>query len=269
MESTCPHLSAPLSHAPFLSSDSPSTHHATPPNLEAEIHDMEDVTGLNGDPDTASKTIVCPWHKYDFNLLDGSSETGLNVCVYDVKVVNEDGDAHRGDWVWIEAPELDGRKWRNWEMIELRGVSEEFADPPTLPPSSSTNIHQASSISGSSSTKLPTTTSPANHLPTLPPSSTLPSLALLILQTPSPTHKLHLTRLTTTALSAGTLSSIRPTSRDTLAAKALFERDEGKWVPPREGVESVDVWDVRKRGKGGSEKSRVLMLRELGRQVIY
>ncbi len=29
-------------------------------------------------------------------------------------------------------------------------------------------------------------------------------------------------------------------------------------------MKSVEVWDVKKRGKGGNEKSRVLMLRELG-----
>ena len=35
------------------------------------------------------------------------------------------------------------------------------------------------------------------------------------------------------------------------------------FVPPRgESIKTVDVWNVKNRGKGGNEKSRILMLRK-------
>ncbi|KAJ8689254.1 hypothetical protein PTI98_013295 [Pleurotus ostreatus] len=64
-----------------------------------------------------SVVAVCPWHGYDFDLKTGKSETGLQTCTYDVEV--------RGDAVWVETP-TDGSEWR---LVELRHVSEDFADP--------------------------------------------------------------------------------------------------------------------------------------------
>lgn len=87
MESTCPHLGADLSHA-----------------------DIEDTdVGL---------VAVCPWHRYDFDLRTGHSETGLKACTYRVEIR---ADEVKGEEVvWIESPSGVG----GWEVVELRPVSE-------------------------------------------------------------------------------------------------------------------------------------------------
>lgn len=62
-----------------------------------------------------------------------------------------------------------------------------------------------------------------------------------------------------TRLRAGQLKSIRPTK-----GEIKKERENGGLVeePPRE-VEIIAPGKTPRRGKGGSEKSRILMLRKL------
>lgn len=87
MESTCPHLGADMGHA-----------------------DIEDTdVGL---------VAVCPWHRYDFDLKTGHSETGLRACTFEIQIRNK-GDEGNDQVIWIEAPG-DGE----WEVVELRPVSE-------------------------------------------------------------------------------------------------------------------------------------------------
>jgi len=86
MESTCPHLGAEMSHA-----------------------DIEDTE--------TSFVAVCPWHRYDFDLRTGQSETGLKACTYSVQTRNLSESSENE--VWLEAPG-EG----DWEVVELRPVSE-------------------------------------------------------------------------------------------------------------------------------------------------
>lgn len=92
MEANCPHLGADMSHA-----------------------DIEEV------PDSVAPesgiVAVCPWHRYDFDLKTGRSETGLNACTYGVQIRAD--DAGEPD-VFMETPR-DGTAWR---LVELRPVSE-------------------------------------------------------------------------------------------------------------------------------------------------
>jgi hypothetical protein len=257
-----------------------SSYSADEPSLTQEIDDIENATGVNptviSSSSSSSRTIVCPWHKYDFDLRDGTSETGMAVCVYDVRIEHTGaGAGGDGEWVYVRAPKRDGREvgGREWEVVEFAGVSEVFAESlragesgrlgvgsgvtSTKPPIAAEKpTATATSSSSSSSSSIPP--------PTIPPNPTLPSLAIQILTTPSPTHKLDLTRQTTALLRSGSLRSIRPTASDVRAAEALFSdgREQGVFVPPRQGVEQVGVWGLKRRGKGGNEKSRVLMLRE-------
>jgi nitrite reductase/ring-hydroxylating ferredoxin subunit len=73
----------------------------------AEIEDFE-----------TSVVAVCPWHRYDFDLETGESETGLRACTYAVEIRKDEGSG--ADMVWMAAPE-GGSEWR---VIELRPVSE-------------------------------------------------------------------------------------------------------------------------------------------------
>ncbi|KAJ3715331.1 hypothetical protein C8R42DRAFT_680685 [Lentinula raphanica] len=87
MEATCPHLGADMSHA--------------------DIEEYED-----------SVVAVCPWHRYDFDLKTGKSDTGLRTCTYAVQIKTDPETSE--EQVWMEAP--DGGK--HWRVVELRPVSE-------------------------------------------------------------------------------------------------------------------------------------------------
>lgn len=246
------------------------------PELEAQstaLHDMEDLV-KSGE----SRTITCPWHNYDFDMITGESEVGMNLCVYKVKV-EKLGDEPES--VWVQEPVVEGttrvEEEGNWEVVEVRGVSEEFADPP---PSTSTN----GGTSVQPATPAPTSTrgqTESSPLPTLP--KTLIQASLLILQTSNPEHKVALTRAASDSLRKGTFQSLLPTRKDLNMAKELFDPAPGQgwratettiatsspfgqrqgFTPPREGLQEVNPGAMKRRGKGGNEKSRILMIHAL------
>ncbi|WWC94776.1 hypothetical protein V866_001625 [Kwoniella sp. B9012] len=225
MEETCPHLGAPLSHA--------------------EIEDIEDT-----------KAIVCPWHQYDFDLEDGSSSTGLQACTYEVQVKGIAEDAE----VWVEAPHPSpSAPQRKWELVEMRGVSEEFLDPP-IPTLSRLSL--AEEIDHSSRTSFPES---AATLPDDLP-NTLLGFAHLILRTSNPELKCLLTREAVTRLRAGKLKSIRPTVGE---IKREREKEGGLLDEPPREVEMIAPGKAPRRGKGGSEKSRIMMLHALANIEQY
>ncbi|KIK52045.1 hypothetical protein GYMLUDRAFT_50115 [Collybiopsis luxurians FD-317 M1] len=206
MEATCPHLGAEMSHA--------------------DIEEYED-----------SVVAVCPWHRYDFDLKTGKSETGLRTCTYAVEV-KFDPDSHQ-DQIWMEAPE--GGK--NWRIVELRPVSEEFADQPPSPPNPSTK---------SDTTVAPyaqETTGPV--VPDIDPPKTLMEWAVLILNTPNPTLKVERTRYAVHAYRTGAILSIghKVTSPPIPPAQ-----------PPRETyMNIVDPGKIQ----SGKRKNRAVMLHAL------
>nr|XP_019010243.1 uncharacterized protein I206_04711 [Kwoniella pini CBS 10737]OCF49024.1 hypothetical protein I206_04711 [Kwoniella pini CBS 10737] len=222
MEETCPHLGAPLSHA--------------------EIEDIEDT-----------KAIVCPWHQYDFGR---SVATGLQACTYEVQVKGIEGNAE----VWVEAPHPSpNAPQRQWELVEMRGVSEEFLDPP-IPSLSRLSLSQDVEHTSRSSFSTSNATLP-EELP-----NSLLGFAHLILRTSNPELKCLLTREAVTRLRAGKLKSIRPS-----VGEIKRERDkEGGLLdePPRE-VEMIAPGKAPRRGKGGSEKSRIMMLHALANIEQY
>jgi hypothetical protein len=145
----------------------------------------------------------------------------------------------------------------------------DFADPPA-PSMASLSIGSdtpESPVASSNRSSRPVATLP-EQLP-----STLLAFANLILATASPVLKCLLTRECCSRLRSGQLKSIRPSK-----AEAKREKENLLETPPRE-ADAVSVWDVKKRwvheerayltfrGKGGSEKSRVLMLREHSHSV--
>ncbi|KAF8321160.1 DUF455-domain-containing protein [Clavulina sp. PMI_390] len=217
MESTCPHLGADLSHA-----------------------DIEEG------PESA--VAVCPWHKYDFDLKTGHSDHGIRACTYAVQLrpqTREDPSpaatpSKGGDQileVWVEAPSPDA-----WEVVELRPVSEEFADPPPIIPTPTTSTAPLEPISdaGAESQTLPTT---------------LLEWSVLILNTPNPDRKVERTRQAIDAFKTGKLRSIGRSG-----SNAPSPPD----VPPREAdLRVVAPGKVGKRGKAGSLKSRIVILHAL------
>ncbi|KAG5643988.1 hypothetical protein DXG03_009278 [Asterophora parasitica] len=146
MESSCPHLGADLSHA--------------------DIEEYE-----------SSVVAVCPWHRYDFDLRTGKSETGLRACTYAVEVKIDPVDGV--DKVYVETP------------------TGEFADPPPHP----------------TPPLLPVTAEPAapvidDIVPLENPPTTLMQWAVLILNTPNPTLKVQRTREAVNLFRTGKLTSI-------------------------------------------------------------
>lgn len=70
-------------------------------------------------------SLVCG--RYDFDLRTGKSETGLKACTYAVELRSAPNEAEGSAnvEVWVEAPDSD-----NWELVELRPVSEGWCDSP-------------------------------------------------------------------------------------------------------------------------------------------
>ncbi|KAG8974666.1 hypothetical protein FRC05_007000 [Tulasnella sp. 425] len=201
MESTCPHLGADMGHA-----------------------DIEDTdVGL---------VAVCPWHRYDFDLKTGHSETGLRACTFEIQIRNS-GDEGNDQVIWVEAPG-DGE----WEVVELRPVSEDFADPPNL---SRLSLNDAGP------------TQPQEELDQ-PPPTTLLEWAVLILNTSQPQLKVDRTRQAVTAFRTGKLKSV---GRNKPLARPPPD------MPPRDQLNVVQPGKVAKRGKAGSVKSRIAILHAL------
>ncbi|KAF8198295.1 hypothetical protein K438DRAFT_1824152 [Mycena galopus ATCC 62051] len=204
MESTCPHLGADMSHA--------------------EIEEFEDTT-----------VAVCPWHRYDFDLRTGKSEMGLTTCTYSVEVKADPEDGV--EKVYIETP----AGGNNWRLIELRPVSEEFADPP--PPPSQPVVQINPVVPGSEVTE--------PVVPTTDPPKTLMQWAVLILNTANPTLKVMRTRHAVQLFRTGKLDSIGHRS-----SSAPQPPD----VPPRE--ESF-LKNTVNPGKVKGRKSLAVMLHAL------
>ncbi|KAG6898842.1 hypothetical protein C0993_003644, partial [Termitomyces sp. T159_Od127] len=204
MESACPHLGADLSHA-----------------------DIEEYD--------AGAVAVCPWHRYDFDLRTGKSETGLRACTYAVEVRRDPADG--GEMVWVEPPE-GGEGWR---VVELRPVSEEFADPPPASPAA-----PLLPVTAACAAAVDEPVVPAENAPT-----TLMQWAVLILNTPNPALKVQRTREAVTLFRTGKLSSIGHKSPG-----APRPPD----VPPREAHVAQNTVDP---GKVRNRKNRAAMLHAL------
>ncbi|KAG9092043.1 hypothetical protein FRC06_000271 [Ceratobasidium sp. 370] len=209
MESTCPHLGADLSHATLELDPDP---------------DMEEMAAA----------IVCPWHRYDFDLRTGESSTGLKACAYPVELRDID--------VWIGSPG-EG----SWEVVEKRPVSEEFAESRRAVDKTKPGPSEVST----------------DDIPTLeglslqddePEPGTLMEWACRILNTSNPERKVALTRRAANAWRTGQITSTGqkkpnlPTPPD---------------VPPRENMTTVQPSKVGKRGKAGSERSRIAIIHAL------
>ncbi|EJC99452.1 DUF455-domain-containing protein [Fomitiporia mediterranea MF3/22] len=202
MESACPHLGADLSHA--------------------DIEECE--TGA---------VAVCPWHRYDFDMRTGQSDTGLRACVYKVEIKKASSN-DIDDTVWIEAPEGG----TNWRLVEFRPVSEDFADPP--PQRAVTNSIE------SSTPDLITLREPV--VPIENPPKTLIEWAVLILNTAHPQLKVERTKHAVSLFRSGKLKSI---GRGKDAPKPPD-------VPPRE-----DVMKFVDPGRAAKRKGRPAMLHAL------
>jgi len=142
------------------------------------------------------------------------------------------------DKVYMETPWV-GNEWR---LVELRPVSEEFADPP--PPPSTPLLPSVSSSVIPSQNAEPV-------VPTDDPPTTLMQWAVLILNTANPTLKVQRTREAVNLFRTGKLASIGHK-----AANAPHPPD----IPPREPSFSRTTVDP---GKVKSRKNRAVMLHAL------
>ncbi|THH14662.1 hypothetical protein EW146_g5696 [Bondarzewia mesenterica] len=205
MESTCPHLGADMSHA--------------------DIEEYE-----------SNVVAVCPWHRYDFDLRTGHSETGLKACTYAVEVRTDPDDDV--DKVWVEVP----AEGQNWRLVELRPVSEgahtEFADPPPpFPDLSTLSIGEVTKEEG--------------VVPSENPPATLMEWAVLILNTADPTLKVERTRHAVHLFRTGKLKSI---------GHRTINAPKPPDVPPRHDAYRRSTVTPSKAGK---RKNRVGMLHAL------
>ncbi|KAJ1023110.1 hypothetical protein NDA16_003263 [Ustilago loliicola] len=254
MEATCPHLGAPLENATIEANDA---------EFDDDIEDM---------------VVVCPWHEYDFSLSTGESSHGISACVYQCHV--------RNDTLFIEAPkpsELGAEAASKWELIELRPVSE--ASPAVAQrQDAAKSLHlQASQMSLSDSQqpgkqesiqpKEEAVKDQGSTESIAPPSSrpkTLVEWAVLVLNTPDPVEKVAFTRFAAKAFRSGECKVIGGGRWNTSDASA----GRREWItkpqeaaperPPRMKEEvRVRPGQEGKRGRGGTEKSRIAILHSL------
>lgn len=214
MEASCPHLGADLSHV--------------------EIEECED-----------SVIAVCPWHRYDFDLETGESNTGLKACTYKVQARKDDSDGK--DKVWLEVPDYG----TNWKLVELRPVSEEFADPPPAA-DPATLLTSSGNLDDSNAVHLQQVM--IENQPLVPlenPPKTLLQWAVLILNTSNPTLKVQRTRHAVQLFRTAQLTSI---------GHKAASAPEPPPVPPRD-----DDWasNVARKGHVKSKQNRASTLHAL------
>ncbi|ELU36424.1 Rieske [2Fe-2S] domain-containing protein [Rhizoctonia solani AG-1 IA] len=218
MESTCPHLGADLSHA-----------------------DVE----FDADPEIEEMTaaVVCPWHRYDFDLKTGESSTGLKACAYPVELRDRD--------VWIGAPG-EGE----WEVVEKRPVSEGESD---LAFPASKGVPN-SSTSEATNSKITTTFETLTLEDNEPEPGTLMEWSVethggrTLFDLRFDRIQVALTRKAAAAWRTGKI-----TSSGQKKTNLVIPPD----VPPRENLVTVEPGKVGKRGKAGSERSRIAILHAL------
>ncbi|KAE8258808.1 hypothetical protein A4X13_0g1439 [Tilletia indica] len=237
MESTCPHLGAPLENA--------------------SIEDVED----EGDIEDA--VIVCPWHEYDFNLKTGESSTGMSTCVYTVE--ERDGE------IWIDPPKPDVGSSDDWEIVELRPVSEAFTarEKNAEIASKMKALHVDDDVQ-SHGDAVPSSGETASIPPPDPLPTTVIEWAVLVLNTPEPAKKVHYTRLAVTAFRSGEVKQIGggrwSTTKDGNDNSRTWVRKDSE-IPPdmpaRQDLQVVRPGQEAKRGKGGTVASRIALLHSL------
>ncbi|XP_029904103.1 uncharacterized protein LOC115356933 [Myripristis murdjan] len=175
MDSSCPHEGGPL-----------------------ELGDIEDL----GD---GRLVLLCPWHHFDFCVQTGSSSTGLQNQVYEVRVVQGD--------VYVNTP----------NQLSLSPDAE------------------------------PDTAGPGESSPDVaeicPSEDTLSFWATKILRTPDPTEKVRLTLEVQDKWRSGQIKEV------------------GRAAPPAQPSRRDDLTVLQpgriKRGKGGTQASRVALLHSL------
>ena len=195
--------------------------------------------------DIEDLVVVCPWHQYDFRLSTGDSSTGLRACVYTVRVDD--------DTVYVEPPTQDTTAEGEsvWTCAAVVPVPTQFAAMPPPPPES-TSLKQL----GYAGVFDPDGVPPPAHEP-----ETLVAWAVLILQTASPLHKVAYTRYAKRALDQG------------IPIGGGSWRESEWYVPPAEeppdrpprlqDEQCVAPGQQSKRGRGGSERSRIALLHAL------
>lgn len=266
MTAQCPHLGAPLESAPLrkVANDNDG-------DVVGDDDASSDISFPEDDEDDIEDTvIVCPWHEYDFSLRTGDSTTGMKACVYGVRTVGgavqDDGENPTATLQVQSMPREDDERETEWEVVEVRPVSEAFPDHRSRAAESLHHaVEQGLDISGGDGNgngddggDVATTTDARASSSILPPDPrprTLLAWACLILNTPSPAHKVAYTRMAAEAFRSGECKVIGSGTRP---------EETPPQIPPSEThMKVVRPGQEQRRGKGGSLRSRLVMLHSL------
>lgn len=237
------------------------------------------------DDDIEDMVVVCPWHEYDFSLSTGESSHGISACVYECIL--------RDDTLWIQTPKPSNLPANQdvpadasmWEIIELRPVSESSPDVASRRDIAHSLHVQASQLSISSAASSQTTDATSQHLSTsassdteskehvVPPSplpKTLVEWAVLVLNTSDPVKKVAYTRCGAKAFRSGECKVIgggRWNTDDASGGRREWVTKPQETAPERpprmEAEVRVRPGQEGKRGRGGTEKSRIAILHSL------
>ncbi|KAF9234832.1 hypothetical protein BU15DRAFT_89827 [Melanogaster broomeanus] len=194
--------------------------------LEEEDHmSHAEIEECDGSAIAVCRVVNTVSKRYDFDLRTGESETGLRACTYNVEIVTDHSDG----------PD-NGTKWC---LVELRPVSEDFADPP--PVTACPTPPRAASAAIQDETLIPTDRTP----------STLMEWGVVILNTANPTLKVERTKHAVHLFRTGQLTSIGHKPKNVPIPPA---------VPPRDENYTRNTVDPKKLGK---RKNAAVMLHAL------
>ncbi|RAL11808.1 Rieske [2Fe-2S] domain protein [Aspergillus homomorphus CBS 101889] len=203
------------------------------------------------DIEDSAYVVSCPWHAYDFNVETGESSVGIKACTFAVDVR---GAVEFGDQVMLEYPE-DGVG-----LVRLEPVSEKMKLK-REPGKSDDAIQQGGEEIGTTAatetvTDDNTATAPVGPAKYLDDKATVCDWCAHILNTSNPEHKIeltaHLFAIFTEREGTSTQMEIGDGSGVNLPA-----------IPPRDGLVDIKPGQMPRAGRGGTQKSRIMMLHAL------
>ncbi|RAH51208.1 Rieske [2Fe-2S] domain protein [Aspergillus brunneoviolaceus CBS 621.78] len=202
------------------------------------------------DIEDSAYVASCPWHAYDFNVETGESSVGIKACTFAVDVR---GAVEFGDQVVLEYPE-DGVG-----LVKMEAVSEKIKLKTEVSgkrddASIKTNGNNKTAASPQQTTENDATSSgPAVYLDD---KATVCDWCAHILNTSNPEHKIELTAHLFSIFTAreGTTDQMEIGDGSGVTLPA---------IPPRDGLVDIKPGQMPRAGRGGTQKSRIMMLHAL------
>ncbi|PYH42992.1 Rieske [2Fe-2S] domain protein [Aspergillus saccharolyticus JOP 1030-1] len=211
--------------------------------MEAECpHAGGPMQDSSVDIEDSAYVVSCPWHAYDFNVETGESSVGITACTFAVDVRGAEG----GGQVMLEYPE------EGVGVVKLEAVSERMQ---LKEPKQAKKLDRRDDSAATQPVEEGNTT-PAGPAVYLDNNATVCDWCAHILNTSNPEHKIELTAHLFSIFTAreGTTDQMEIGDGTGVNLPAM---------PPRDGLVDIKPGQMPRAGRGGTQKSRIMMLHAL------